>query len=215
MSGTDSGPGWSDLTGAARSEAYDARWERLAAQGRSVHGEADLVDHLIGRRPSGAPPQIILDAGCGTGRVAVELVGRGHRIIGVDRDPDLLAAARAKMPERKWYELDLLEVGTMVEPGSVDVVLMAGNVLLFADPGTEADIVAALGTTLRPGGLLVAGFQLRPGALTVAAYDDMCAEAGLALRHRWSTWHQDRFTDGADYQVSVHRQGLRLALGPR
>src|SRR5258708_25544993 len=35
----------------------------------------------------------ILDAGCGTGRYAVELAKRGFRVSGVDRSPDLIAVA--------------------------------------------------------------------------------------------------------------------------
>jgi SAM-dependent methyltransferase len=33
----------------------------------------------------------VLDLGCGTGRVALHLARRGHRVIGVDREPDLIA----------------------------------------------------------------------------------------------------------------------------
>lgn len=206
--------GWQGLRGEAKRQAYDARWERLAEEGRSVHGEADLIERLLGRRPSDSPHMRILDAGCGTGRVALELLRRGHRIVGVDRDEDLLAAAIEKQPERRWHHLDLREVGTVVEPASMDLAVMAGNVLLFADPGTEAEIVAALAETLHIGGLLVAGFQLRPGGLTTAAYDGMCADAHLNLVDRWSTWDEDPFTPGSDYQVSVHRKGIKIDLGP-
>lgn len=34
----------------------------------------------------------VLDLGCGTGRVALHLARRGHRVVGVDIDPELLAA---------------------------------------------------------------------------------------------------------------------------
>lgn len=205
---------WTALTGAAKGKAYDARWERMAEEGESVHGEADLIERLLGRTPTDSPHVRILDAGCGTGRVALELVRRGHRIVGVDRDPDLLDVARAKAPERRWHEVDLLDVGQVVESGSMDVVVMAGNVLLFSDEGTEPAIVAALGRTLHVGGLFVAGFQLRPGGLSTAAYDAMCEAAGLNLVDRWSTWDQDRFVRGGDYQVSVHRKGIKIDLGP-
>ena len=65
-------------------DEYDARWDRLAAAGEEVHGEADFVMALR--------PTSVLDAGCGTGRVAIELARRGVEVVGVDADPDMLGA---------------------------------------------------------------------------------------------------------------------------
>src|ERR1700733_6653252 len=61
-----------------RGEEYDGRFARLAAQGHDVHGEADLVGSL--------GLHSVLDAGCGTGRVAMELARRGLNVVGVDLD---------------------------------------------------------------------------------------------------------------------------------
>lgn len=38
----------------------------------------------------------VLDLGCGSGRVALDLAGRGHAVVGVDRDEDLLAELRER-----------------------------------------------------------------------------------------------------------------------
>lgn len=202
------GGSWTGLRGEARGASYDARWEELAAQGRGVHGEADLVDELLradrAREPD-AEPALVLDAGGGTGRVAIELARRGHRTFGVDRDPDLLAAARTKAPELRWLEADLADLGRVVTAGSVDLAVLAGNVLLFADAGTEAAIVAAVAGTLRPGGLAVIGFQVRTGGYTPGQLDDAAAAAGLTLVARWATWDRSPWDAGGDYQVSVHR----------
>src|SRR2546426_12266402 len=39
------------------------------------------------------PGAIVLDAGCGTGRYAIELGRRGYTVDGVDRSPELIAQA--------------------------------------------------------------------------------------------------------------------------
>ena len=80
-------------------EEYAARWQRLAASGQTVHGEADLVESL-GQEP-------VLDAGCGTGRVAIELARRGIDVAGVDLDSDMLGVARRTAPDLLWLEADL------------------------------------------------------------------------------------------------------------
>ena len=187
-------------------DEYQARFDRLAGDGVDVHGEATLVESL---RPS-----TVLDAGCGTGRVAIELARRGIQVVGVDVDPSMLATARRLAPDLEWVEADLatLDLGP-ARHDHFDVAVMAGNVMVFVRPGTHADVVAHVARHLRDdGGLLVAGFQLQPGGYTLAAYDTDCAAAGLALAHRWSTWDGRPFDPAADdYAVSVHRRTAATA----
>ena len=179
------------------SEDYDRRFAERAAAGHDVHGEAAFVEALGGRR--------VLDAGCGTGRVAIELARRGLDVVGVDVDAEMLALARRKAPGLAWHQADLagLDLGLAPEE-RFDVAVMAGNVMIFVEPGTEEAVVARLAAHLAPGGLLVAGFQLQPGRLDLAAYDEACRRAGLRLRHRHATWDGDPWVEGGDYAVSVH-----------
>lgn len=173
-------------------ETYQERFDRLAAEGGDVHGEADLV-----RRYG---PRSVLDAGCGTGRVAIELARHGIDVVGADVDASMLAAARRSGPSIEWVESDLaaLELGRRF-----DVVVMAGNVLLFTTPGTEADVVAGCARHLAPGGTLLAGFQLDRD-LTAEAYDRHCAAVGLVLADRWSTWSCEAYPGEGGYAVSAH-----------
>jgi SAM-dependent methyltransferase len=191
------GTRWQE-TDAPRGDDYDARWVRLARSGQNVHGEADLVEDLLG---SGGAR--VLDAGCGTGRVAIELARRGHVVTGVDADGAMLDAARTKSAELTWIQADLADLTT--HPlGAFDLVLLAGNVMIFLTPGTEGLVVTELAGRLAPGGLLVAGFSLRPDRLQLEEYDRLAAAAGLETLARWATWGRDPY-DGGDYAVSVHR----------
>jgi SAM-dependent methyltransferase len=177
-----------------RGAAYDERFAALAAQGHDVHGEADLVESLGVRA--------VLDAGCGTGRVAIELAARGVDVVGADVDPAMLDAARAKRPDLVWVEGDL---ATLSLGRAFDAVVMAGNVMLFVTPGTERAVIANLARHLEVAGRLVAGFSLRPGDLDLMTYDRLAGDAGLTLVNRWATWDRTPFVPGGDYAVSVHR----------
>ena len=185
---------------APRGDEYDARWDRLARAGHGVHGEADLVDDLLGAS-SGAR---VLDAGCGTGRVAVELARRGHTLVGVDADPLMLAAARAKDPGISWIHADLGDLEAHLD-GTFDLVVLAGNVMIFLEPGSEARVLTQLAGRVAPNGLLVAGFTIRPDRLPLERYDALAAAAGFDLEHRWATWERGPYEQG-DYAVSVHRR---------
>ncbi|HWI03662.1 MAG TPA: class I SAM-dependent methyltransferase [Acidimicrobiales bacterium] len=177
-----------------RSDTYDRRWAEAAAAGQNIHGEADLVERL--------GPASVLDAGCGTGRLAIELARRGIDVAGVDVDPSMLARAREKAPDLTWVHADLADVDLS---RTFDVVVMAGNVMIFLAPGTEARVVATLARHISPGGSLVAGFSLQPGRLDLVTYDAHAGAAGLVLADRWATWDEEPFA-GGDYAVSVHRR---------
>ena len=193
---------WNERADAARGDAYDERWATLEAAGESVHGEADLVEALLVESFGAIEGRAVLDAGCGTGRVAVELDRRGADVVGVDLDPSMLDTARAKSDAVGWHLADLAEIDLA---RTFDVVVAAGTVLIFVAPGTEPAGVDRRGAHLRPGGLLVAGFQVAADRLPPSRYDHHAAAAGLELVHRWSTWGRAAFTDG-DYAVSVHRR---------
>jgi SAM-dependent methyltransferase len=173
-------------------DEYQRRFDELAKSGTDVHGEANFV------RAYG--PTSVLDAGCGTGRVAIELAGHGIEVVGADVDASMLATARRLDPTITWVESDLAEL----DLGRVfDVVVMAGNVPLFTPPGTQHALVA--GVARHVGRLLIAGFSLDRG-YTVADYDAHAEAAGLRLVERFSTWDREPFT-GGDYAVSVHSGG--------
>lgn len=186
---------WLAETGGSRGPAYAERFRSLAAAGQDMNGEARLCAEL-------APPgSAILDAGCGTGRIAIELSRRGHQVLGVDLDASMLAEARRDAPGLTWIEADLAELSL---PGArFGLVVAAGNTMVYLTPGTEPEVVRRLAAQLRPGGLLVAGFREAP-FLDAEDYQRLCADAGLSLVHRWSSWQRDPYpADG--YLVAVSR----------
>jgi SAM-dependent methyltransferase len=174
---------------------YQARFDALAARGVDVHGEAAFVCSLEPR------PESVLDAGCGTGRVGIELARRGLTVVGADVDPSMLAAARRADPGVEWIEHDLatLDLGRRF-----DAVLMAGNVPLFTPAGTQAALVGGCARHVAPTGCLVAGFELGRG-YTLDEYDAHCAAVGLVPAERFATWDREPFAGGG-YAVSVHRR---------
>ncbi|WP_421120351.1 class I SAM-dependent methyltransferase [Aquihabitans daechungensis] len=198
--GATGGSRWTDRTDVARGADYDQRFERLAASGKHVHGEADLV--------AGATegPRI-LDAGCGTGRVAIELAARGYDVTGIDLDGAMLAAARRKAPHLTWIEGDLATMALDAEHDApFDTVVLAGNVLIFVAPGSEGAVIDRCARHLADGGLLIAGFQVHPDGFGPDAMDHAAEQAGLELLDRWATWDRRPWSPGGGYQVSVHRR---------
>ncbi len=189
-------------SGADYAERYAARFRQLAERGEDTHGEAAFVAHLVD------PPASVLDAGCGTGRIAVHLTGLGYAVVGVDVDATMLDQARAAAPDLDWRLGDL---ATLDLDRTFDLVLVAGNTIPLLEPGTLERTCVRLAAHLAPGGRLVCGFGLDddhlPGDCPVTPLDEVEAAmtaAGLRETGRFSTWERAPFDPADGYVVTVH-----------
>lgn len=194
-------PRWFTDTGPEHSQWYVDRFRKMAADGIDLGGEARLVDAMV------PPASRILDAGCGPGRVGAELASRGHDVVGVDIDPQLIAAAKADHPGPRWIVADLavLDLPAAGHPKPFDAAVLAGNVMAFVAPGTERTVLARVGVHVYPDGIVVVGFGTDRG-YAVAEFDADAADAGLVLEHRFATWDLRPWVPDAAFAVSVLRK---------
>lgn len=192
---------WETDTADGHSDWYVERFRRMAADGQDLEGEARLLDAML---PRGAR---VLDAGCGPGRVGAALHARGHTVVGVDADPVLVEAARHDHPGPTWLVGDLahLDLAADGEPEPFDAAVLAGNVMVFVAPETEAQVLRHVAAHVAPDGRVVTGFHTNR-ELSLEAFDGAVREAGLRLEHRFATWDLVAWHGGADFAVSVLRR---------
>jgi len=127
----------------------------------------------------------ILDAGGGTGGLAVPLAELGHQVTVVDASPDSLAAlgrraADAGVSDRiTALQGDAADLATIVEPAGFDVVACHSILEMVDDP---AATVLAVAATLRPGGLVSVVVANKMAAVLHRAVAGRFDEALFALR---------------------------------
>lgn len=180
---------------------YIQRFRDMEAAGHDLGGEARMIDAMVGR---GA---CILDAGCGPGRVGGRLHALGHRVVGVDVDPALIAAADQDHPGPTWLVGDLAEMDLPARgvEADFDVIVAAGNVMGFLAPSTRVEVLRRFGTHLAKEGRVVIGFGAGRGYEFAEFFADL-AEAGLALDLPLSTWQLHSFTEESDFLVAICRR---------
>jgi len=93
----------------AADSAYNAHYDRPAM--------LDLLGDVSGLD--------ILDAGCGSGLYAAELLARGARVVGVDESAELIRLARRRAPQASFHVQPLEKPLDWAADRSVDRVLMA------------------------------------------------------------------------------------------
>lgn len=206
------------------------------AQGRDVADEAAALDALVQQHRPGAAS--LLDVACGTGEHLAHLAAR-YDVTGVDVEPAMLAAARARLPDVPLVEADMRELHLGRRFDAV--------VCLFSSVGylpTAADLdraVAAMAAHLAPGGVLVVDGWLRPDAIRAGVLQLLAGQDGelaaarigisqsdgrrthLEMHHLIGTRdrvehvveHHDLtvFTDD-EYRQAFAAAGLSVRLGP-
>lgn len=190
---------------ADHSRWYIERFRRMAADGADLAGEARMVDAML---PRGSR---ILDAGCGPGRVGAELAARGHEVVGVDVDPELIAAAEADHPGPRWLVADLaeLDLARLGDSEPFDAAVIAGNVLAFVAAGTEPAVLDRVARHVRLDGLVIVGFGLDRG-YPLTDLDAHAKGVGLEKEHRFATWDLRPFRDDTTFAVTVFRRARRI-----
>jgi cyclopropane fatty-acyl-phospholipid synthase-like methyltransferase len=114
--------------------------------GKPQRAFIDVADQIRGA---------VLDAGCGTGDIALFLAGRGNTVTGVDYLEEPIRRAKQKAVERGLSANFLVKDATSLNEWSerFDNVVDSGLFHVFSDEDRKK-YVASLATVLKPGGRL-------------------------------------------------------------
>jgi S-adenosylmethionine-dependent methyltransferase len=130
----------------------------------------------------------VLDAGCGTGELALRLAADGHAVCLLDFAPDMLERAREKFDQRQltalasFHAAPIASAAELFPPASFDAVVCHTVLEYLSEPKAA---LAGLVACLRPGGLLSMLFRNRYGeALKLIIRDQQFDTAFEWLRRR-------------------------------
>ncbi|MET8090573.1 class I SAM-dependent methyltransferase [Micromonospora sp. NPDC005220] len=129
------------------------------------------------------PNGVIVDLGCGTGRIARQLADTNRRVIAIDRSQQMLAQAGAALPADTTALLRCDARMVPVADGSVDAVVCSG--VLHHIPDWPAAI-QEMSRILRPGGTMIVREPNAeyPEALFAPVERAIATMARIASRHQ-------------------------------
>ncbi len=130
----------------------DAEHERLIWQAEQV---APLTERLF-REAGIGPGQRVLDLGSGVGDVtmlAARLVGASGEVVGIERDPDAIARARARAAQAGLHNVSFIESDLSQIPDAKPFDVAVGRFILMWLPD-PVSIVRSVSQLVRPGGVV-------------------------------------------------------------
>ncbi len=106
-------------------------------------GRAQMAELLLGWLPSNLTGRRVLDAGCGTGLLAVELARRGADVCAIDLSPTLVDLAKQRLGDSQLRGRIDFRAGDMLDDalGSFDHVVAMDSLIHYDAP----DIAGSLG----------------------------------------------------------------------
>lgn len=127
----------------------DAPLGRIRATVRA--GRAQMRETLLGWLPDELHGRRVLDAGCGTGAVAVELARRGAAVVAIDLSPTLVSLARERAAAQAVGGEVEFRVGDMLDPalGRFDHVVAMDSLIHYRAPDMVRALAALAGRTRR------------------------------------------------------------------
>ena len=101
----------------------------------------------------------ILDVGCGTGELSMEISSDLRKVVGIDLDGAMLEGARSSAGPGKNVEfirMDMLDIGDGFSPGTFDAIICFGNTLVhLQSPGQILSFLVQCGQVAASGGRLL------------------------------------------------------------
>lgn len=148
---------WSKLTS-------DAKVSRVRATVRA--GRDEMRATLLEWLPADLSGKRLLDAGCGTGLLAVEAARRGAEVIAIDVAPTLIGIARERLPTDLGPGSVHFEAGDMLDPahGEFDYVVGMDSLIHYS-PEDVVKVLAGLASRTR--GSILFTFAPRTPLLSV------------------------------------------------
>lgn len=175
-------------------EAYDRYTARLFG---GIHSR--VVDDVAATAPNGGT---VLDAGCGSGRLAAQIARRRPdlQVRGVDLEPGMVQVASRRAEQENLagrVQFTVADLADLPLPdGSVDLIVSTASMHHWADVGA---VIASLGRVLRPGGQLwIYDFRLVP------AHGVRSAAKNLGSRTDRTLVRTGRFPASLFQRLAVH-----------
>jgi trans-aconitate methyltransferase len=158
---------------------------------------ADLVSLLAPQNG-----EHILDIGCGTGHLTAQIADSGARVVGVDRSPEMVNAARKAYSNLQFEVADARSLGFH---GEFDAVFSNAALHWIREPEL---VIQSVRNALRPGGRFVAEFGGHGNIRKMqSAFEQTLSELSAAAQGEINPWY---YPSVSEYATLLEKNGFEV-----
>jgi len=146
----------------------------------------------------------ILDVGCGTGHLTAQIAESGADVVGVDRSPEMITAARKAFPNLKF---EITDARKLPFESEFDAVFSNATLHWIHEPLL---VIEGARKALRPGGRFVAEFGGKGNIRKMQnAFDRALEELGLSRAGEINPWY---YPSVAEYSALLEGSGFEVQM---
>ena len=146
----------------------------------------------------------ILDVGCGTGHLTAQIAEPGAEVVGVDRSPEMIAAACKAFPKLRF---EITDARKLAFESEFDAVFSNATLHWIHEPRL---VIEGSRNALRPGGRFVGEFGGRENIRKMqTAFDRALQELHLSRAGEINPWY---YPSVAEYSAQLEGSGFEVRL---
>ncbi len=183
-------------------------YDRINAE-LDYFGWANFIEEIIAREYRAGKPELVLDLGCGTGKMTLELARRGYDMTGVDLSPEMLDIARDEAEAAGLSEKLLLlcqDMRSFELYGTVDVTVSClDSINHLTSTKDLAECFSLVHNYLIPDGLFIFDVNGKHKFENVYGTSTYAMEEGKTVCV-WQNYY-DRKTHLCDFYITLFEEG--------
>jgi SAM-dependent methyltransferase len=137
-----------------------AKYYNLLYSDKDYKKETDYIDSLI-RRYLPENNNLVLDAGCGTGKHAIRLAERGYHVTGIDRSEEMIGIADENRNDNSDFHV--MDITHFELDTKFDVIISLFHVASYQTSNKDiSDMFSNFSKHMRSGGIVIFDFWYTP-----------------------------------------------------
>ncbi len=191
-------------------DAIASRYDRVYARRAD-----EMRSHMTRLLDLLGPPRDVLDLGVGSGPELHRLLDGGHRVVGIDIAPSMIALCESRARKIRCICADFWSALPVDDDAFDAVIALFGSLAHCPRVQARCELASEVARVLRPGGLFYAEMPAPAWAAEHRTFEDVATGARIDIDSVDASVWRDAFDKQLDVSVTEHGSELCIVARKR